>query len=177
MAKGFTDKQKLFIASYVECLNKTQAAKDAGYQCKNDNSFAQMGHETLRNPKVRAEIDRILGERAMSAEEVVARISDHAAGSMGDFVEWSEDFGIRLDLTKAQAMGKLHLIKKFKETENKRIDKDGNEYITLRREVELYDAAAAHDKLMRHMSLYKDKSEVNHTGSIPIQFVRENRPE
>lgn len=171
MANSFTDKQKKFIQAYVQCLNATQAAKDAGYACSNDNSFAQTGKENLRKPTIRLEIDRLLKENTISPDELLGRISDHATGSMGDFVTVTDDFGIRLDLEKAELLGRLHLIKKFKETENKRIDKEGNEYITLRREVELYDAAAAQDKLMRFHSMYKDKSEVKLKGSVDlVQF-------
>lgn len=166
MANSFTDKQKKFIQAYVQCLNATQAAKDAGYACKNDPTFAQTGAENLRKPYIRAEIDRILKENTISPDELVGRISDHATGSMGDFVTFTDDFGIRLDLEKAEQLGRLHLIKKFKETESKRVDKDGNEFISLRREVELYDASAAQDKLMRFHSMYKDKSEVKHTNQI-----------
>lgn len=172
-----TPKQKLFIASYVQCLNATQAAKDAGYACDNEGSYAVIGAENLRKLKIREEVDRLLRENTISPDELLGRISSQATGDMGDFISWHEDYGLRIELGKADQLGKLHLIKKFKETENKRIDKDGNEHITLRREIELYDAAAAQDRLMRFYSLYKDKSEVNHTGSIPIQFVRENRPE
>lgn len=171
MANSFTDKQKKFIASYIACLNATQAAKDAGYKCKNEHTYSQTGHENLRKPEIRAEIDRLLAENTISPDELLARISDHATGSMGDFVETQEDFGIRLNLEKAEQLGKLHLIKKFKETETKRVDKEGNEFITLRREVELYDSSAAHDKLMRYHSMYRDKSEVNHSGDVSIQFI------
>lgn len=174
MAKQFTDKQKKFIASYVSCLNATQAAKTAGYSEKSYSSLRKQGHENLTKPNIRAEIDRLLAENTISPEELLGRISDHATGSMGDFVKTHDDFGIRLDLSKAKQLGKLHLIKKFKETETKRIDTEGNEHITLRREVELYDAASAQDKLMRHYSMYKDKVQVLTWRDKIIDALRKN---
>lgn len=163
MAQRFSDKQKKFIDSYVACLNATQAAEEAGYKFSNRNSLAQTGKENLRKPTIRAEINRLLKENTIDPEELLGRISDQATGSMADFldvVEFDEGEVIRLSLAKAQELNKLHLIKKYKETETKRKDKDGNEYSTLRREVELYDAQAAQDRLMRFYSMYKDKIQV-----------------
>lgn len=61
-AKKITPKQYLFIKHYVETLNAGVAAKLAGYR-GNANTLYVYGHELLKHPLVRAEIETVLASQ------------------------------------------------------------------------------------------------------------------
>jgi phage terminase small subunit len=136
-----TDKQHLFVGHYLNCLNATEAAARAGYQ-GNRNVLAVTGHENLRNPKIRAEIDARMAALVMPADEVLFRLSDQASGSMADFMSL-KGRGVGLDLKKAALADKLHLVKKYSKT------KQGVS-------IELYDAHAAQALLAKIHGLTKE---------------------
>lgn len=155
MAKRLTNRQRAFIAHYVETWNATEAARRAGYSLKTAYSH---GQRLLKNVEIRAEIDSKLDALAMTAAEVLARLKDQAGASMADFVSVDEDTGeAELDLAKATKAGKLHLLKKLSIT-----DKG----IT----IELHDAQAALVHLGRHHGLFTDKQDIT-SGGQPIQIV------
>ena len=60
MSQKLTLKQRKFIKAYIQTGNATQAAKDAGYECKTDAAFAEMGSRLVR--KVKGTISKIMGE-------------------------------------------------------------------------------------------------------------------
>jgi phage terminase small subunit len=144
VSEGLTDKQLLFVGHYLACLNATEAAARAGYQGSR-NVLAVMGHENLRNPKIRAEIDARMAELVMPANEVLFRLTEHASGSMADFLS-AKGRGVTLDLTKAIKADKLHLVKKYSKT------KQGVS-------IELYDAHAAQALLGKHHGLFVERHE------------------
>ena len=69
--------------------------------------------------------------------EALTLLSDHAGGSVADFIEVDDKGGWRLDLAKAEDGDLLHLVRKLHTT------KEGNDRL------ELHDAQAAADKLGR----------------------------
>ncbi|NIO43164.1 MAG: terminase small subunit, partial [Burkholderiales bacterium] len=79
---GLTNKQRAFIESYLQCWNATQAARDAKYE-GNDVTLASVGYENLRKPQIRERIKQRLNTMAMSADEVLARLSEQARGDIG----------------------------------------------------------------------------------------------
>lgn len=160
---ALTGKQRVFIDEYLICLNATQAAIRAGYS---EKSAAVIGHENLKKPNIAKEISTRLNARAMTADETIARLADHARGDLSDFVDIAGRFAI-LNLEKAESAGKLHLIKKLK-------------YNTLGApEIELYDAQSALQLMGRYHKLFTDKTEV--TGKdgndLTIQFTWRDMPE
>lgn len=58
-----TTKQKAFADYYIETGNATESYKQAGYSVKSDNAAGVEGHKLLKNPKVRAYIDKRLAEK------------------------------------------------------------------------------------------------------------------
>lgn len=68
--KKITMKQKEFAEKAVELKNSTEAAMQV-YACKNRNVAANIASVQHRNPKVKAEIERVL-ERNKVTEDVVA---------------------------------------------------------------------------------------------------------
>lgn len=160
MTTFFTPKQKLFIDYYLQTLNGVESARLAGYKGEY-HTLGVVAHDNLKLPKIREAIESRLEEAAISANETLARVSKHATGTMSDFLELqpSDDgkFTVLLDIKKAERSGKLDLIKKYKETETRIVNKFGRETVTVRREIELYPADAALDKLMRYHALYGPK--------------------
>jgi len=65
-----TDKQQAFVAWYIKLKNATRAAERAGYTGA-PHTLEQSGYELLRNPEVRAEIDRLFSERLPSPQAVL----------------------------------------------------------------------------------------------------------
>lgn len=153
MGKKLTGKQAAFIEYYCRCWNGAEAARLAGYS---EKSARQIGHENLKKPHIREAIDEKLEELKMGTDETLVRLAEQARGSISDFVDINQ-FGMpNVDLQRAAAMGKLHLIKKFK------FDKDG------RLEFELHDSQAALVQLARIHGLYKDENMVR----LPDEVMR-----
>ena len=155
---ALTNKQQAFINAYIVHKNATRAAKEAGYS--EDTAYSQ-GSRLLKNVEIRDAIEAHFAEQAMSANEVISLLADHARGSMEQFIEikGGQPF---IDLYKAQQANKLHLLKKIKNT-GKGV------------EIELYDAQAALVQLGRHLGLFVDKTELSGPdgGPIPIADIRQ----
>src|SRR4051812_21760757 len=112
--EGLTVKQRLFVSYYLGEAkgNGTAAARMAGYAVPTEQAY-----ENLRKPHIRAAIDAKLAGPALAADEVLARLSDMATADLGDFTdEVKGKGGFRLNLTKARAAGRLHLVKKLAHT-------------------------------------------------------------
>lgn len=146
MTKRFTAKQQAFINEYLQCWNAAESARRAGYSPK---TARFIGVENLSKPNIRAEIESRLAERAMSANEVLARLTEHARSDMADL----SSPGGHFDFDRALEEGKTHLIKKLKRTIH--TDKDGN--TTERVEVELHDAQAALVQLGKVHGLFVER--------------------
>ena len=99
---ALSTKQKVFIEEYLKTFNATQAALAAGYS---PSTAHVIGWENLRKPEISSEISKRLSETAMSADEVVKRLGEHARGNMGDFWDIPAKGAPTLNLTseKAQA--------------------------------------------------------------------------
>ena len=78
-------KQKSFINEYLIDFNATRAAQRAGYK-GDDNTLAVTGHDLLRNPKIEPVISRRISERAMTADEVLMRLGEHARNEHGEYI-------------------------------------------------------------------------------------------
>lgn len=52
MTKKITPKQQKFIDAYLELGNATEAAKRAGYKCRNDGAYNTLGAQNVRKLKV-----------------------------------------------------------------------------------------------------------------------------
>jgi hypothetical protein len=93
----------------------------------------------------------------MSADEALLLLSDMARGDLADIMEITSISG-DLDLLKAKESGKSKLIKKFKQRtiihQGKSESDEDREVHNL--EVELYDAQAALDKILKVHGKYKD---------------------
>jgi phage terminase small subunit len=155
---ALSNKQRAFVEHYLICWNASEAARRAGYSRKNADV---VGPRLLVNVGISAEIARRLAALQMSADEVLVRLTEHARGSMADFVDPATD---QLNLVKAEAAGRLHLIKSFKHTKGQFTDTIS---------IELYDAQNALVNLGKHLKLFGD--EVQHSGELLIRYVNDWR--
>lgn len=155
------DKHALFVEKYLACRNRTQAAIEAGYSPKTAYSI---GARLLKSVEVSEAISQRLSESAMLADEVLGRLTEHARGSIGEFVKIENGAPV-FDFDAASKANKLHLIKKLK-TKTKTYASLTDEDTFVREvdvEFELYDAQAALVHLGKHHKLFTEKTEVDVT--------------
>jgi phage terminase small subunit len=136
-------KERKLVIEYLRDLHQRNAAIRAGYSEKTADVQAS---QILRKLKVRAAVNAGLALYAMPADEVLARLTSQARGSMADLLNDAGD----IDLEQARERGVLHLVKA------RGVTKEGER-------IELYDAQAALALLGKHHKLFTDK--VEHTGA------------
>jgi phage terminase small subunit len=164
-------RQRLFVEYYLgeSQFNGTDAARKAGYS-GGDAALAVRASELLRIRKVRDVIDSRISEAAMSANEVLARLSAIARGDVADVLD--EDG--RFDFDKARRANKTGLLKKLKRkttakkveahTEGEDEEAETIETSVMYEEVEfeMYSAHEALRDLGKFHKLFADR--VEHTG-------------
>lgn len=155
-----TGKQQQFVNEYLRCFNATEAARRAGYS---ERTARAIGAENLTKPDILAAIKERLNERAMLADEVLMRLSEHARSDIGHFLYQDENGDIRITLCDADGnlKSEVRLIKKVTQRKLVRTSKDAVEEETTLA-LELYDAQAALVHLGKHHKLFVDRTE--HTG-------------
>jgi phage terminase small subunit len=169
MTKGLTNKQRVFIDEYLQCWNATEAARRAGYS---ERTATVIGHENLTKPDIRAEIETRLSEKHMSADEALTLLADMARGDLGEFMDVTPS-GFVLDLLNDDGSRKnTRLIRKIKQRvttflAKKESDEDRE---IIETEIELYDAQAAIDKVLRVAGKYKDNVDLT-SGGQPIRTI------
>lgn len=140
-------KRKVFIEEYLTCWNATEAARRAGYKHP-----AQQGSALTKLEIVERMINNRIAELAVSSGEVLKRLGEQARSDIGDFLD---DDG-SLNMAKARAMGKTHLIKSV--TRSIRGTR-----------IELYSSQAALELLGRNLGLFMDRLEHSGPGGAPIE--------
>lgn len=174
------DRQKRFVEEYLVDFNATQAAIRAGYSQKSARSI---GSENLTKPDISEAISQAISERLMSADEVVARLSDIARGDIKDLMRISS-VGYELELLSKDDEGNFRvnphtkLIKKIKQKVTTIMPRteDGEEKEIVETDLELYSALDALALLGRHHKLFTDKTEITGKdgGAIEVDDARES---
>lgn len=177
MSEELTGKQRAFINAYLgeAKFNATEAARIAGYR-GDDATLAIVGYENLRKPKIEAEVKARFNEATMSANEVLARLTEIATGRITDFLD--EDGAFSLKVTKQR--GKDHLLKKLKiKRSSKKVESftegqdDGCETIETALvhedvELEMYSAHEALRDLGKFHKLFTERIEHSNPDGTPI---------
>lgn len=136
-----TPKQRVFVEEFLDCLNRTEAARRAEYA-----DPRRQGSRLMADVDIAAAIRAGYVERAMPADEVIARLSAIARADIRDLLRFDDELprqegdpapagelaGLKLTRT-----APLHLIKKLSR----------NKYGLV---VELHDQQAALASLARH---------------------------
>lgn len=150
--KTLTDMQARFCLLYVQYWNATRAARDAGYS---EKTAGEIGYENLKKPEIQAEIQRVMEEVAMGAEEVLARLTAEARANLAELVEpydvpvldkTGEYVGTRQSFRlKPKAFEQYgHLIKSIAPTRSGDF------------KFELHDSQKAKELIGRHRNMFKD---------------------
>lgn len=82
--KTLTTHEAMFCLRYIIHWNASLAAKEAGYSVR---SAKEIGYENLTKPHIQAEIQRLMDAMAMSAQEVLARLTAQGRANMAEIVE------------------------------------------------------------------------------------------
>lgn len=112
---NLTGKQRAFVYAYIETLNASEAARRAGYA---DGTEGVRGSENLRKPAIRTAIDRLMRDQAMTAEETIYRLSQHARSNVGDAVAVRPGGEIVFDIDALRLALKEGRIKSIRETKD-----------------------------------------------------------
>lgn len=137
---GLTGKQRMFVDAYLGEAkgNATEAARIAGYAHPNSQAW-----EALKHPAVQAQLQKRFDATAMSASEVISRLSEEAAADISDFFDLEGPLP-ELNLKKALDAGRTHLLKSISLTRHGY-------------KIELHDAQAAKALLGRFHGLFVDR--------------------
>lgn len=151
---GLSPKQQAFVEHYLTCWNASEAARRAGYSVKTAGSQAS---RLLKDVDVSRAIDVRMGELKMSANEALMVLTNHARGTLDDFVD---DSGT-IDMRRAKESRKLGLVKKYKVSVR---TSENDETVTT--EIELHDSQNAAMLLAKHHGAFVEKSAVEHSGEV-----------
>lgn len=173
---SITTKNRLFIAEYMRDLNATQAAIRAGYSQKTAYSI---GQELLNKPEIKAEIDAQIGQKIMSSDEILQRLSDIARGDMSDLMALSKS-GFTFELLQEDESGnrspnpKTKLIKRIKQKVTTYLAKSESQEDReiVETDLELLDQQAALNTLAKYRGLLVERTEITGKdgGAIPIEM-------
>jgi phage terminase small subunit len=174
---ALSNKQQEFVKQYLIDFNATQAALRAGYS---EKSAYSIGWENLRKPEIIAAIR----DQAMSAEEVLSRLSDMARGDIADLMEITPSgftFRLLVDENGQRIVNpQTKLIKKIKQKVTTYLAKteDGEDREIIETELELYDAQAALVQLGKYHKLFVERQELTGAGGGPVtlKVVYEDKP-
>lgn len=164
---ALSNKQKAFISEYLTDFNATRAAERAGYK-GDDATLASVGWENLRKPEIAEAVQKRLREKAMSADEVLMRLAEHARADLG---QWLEDDGY-VNLAQMKSDKATRIIRKVERSERSGTMANGGEWREVTAKVELHDQQAALVCLARHLGLF-DKAQPGEAGEVvPISIVK-----
>ena len=160
-----TKKQKRFIEEYLIDLNATQAAIRAGYS---PDTAKAIGCENLTKPDIRAHIDRAMAERSkrtgVNADRVVQELAKIAFVNATEVID-PKTATVREDaLPEDTAAIQSVKVKSFGE--------DG-----LEREIKMADKLKALEMLGRHLGMFKDKMDIEHSGVVDVRKVYDEMSE
>lgn len=150
-----TDKEKVFVAQYVLCLNGAEAARRAEYEPK---YARQTAYELLAKPYIRAEVDRRLQERILSDVDVLARWSAVADADISPYLKINRG-KIRVDVEGMKRDGLGFLIKSVKNTRHGQ-------------NVEFRDPDAALERMGKVYKLLTERLQVDDDETRAIEDIR-----
>jgi phage terminase small subunit len=159
---ALSPKHRKFCEEYLRLWNATDAYQ-AAYPKASRETARRNGSDLLTNTDISAEIQRRVDEITLSANEVLARLTEHAKADYKDFISVLASGDVALDFTKAE--GKTHLIKKVTQRRTIRTTKEMQIDETVL-SLELHDAQAALVQIGKHHKLFTEQ--VQHSGSLDM---------
>lgn len=139
-----------FVAAYVDTWNATKSALAAGYS---QRSAGSIGHDLLKHPEIKQEINKKLKEAAITEPRVLREITEMARADITDFLIQDEKGKLILKQFTDLPAGYTRCIKKIKiKTTMAESDMGILDQYT---EIELYDRLKALSKAEDMLSKVK----------------------
>lgn len=110
-----TSKERSFVYEFVVDFNGTKAAQRAGYSPKNERAAAVTASRMLRKANISRAIEEFVAAKAMSAEEVLYRLTLIARGNIRPFITINN----MIEMQTSEADAALGLVKSFQERTDK----------------------------------------------------------
>lgn len=160
-----------FVAAYfAENMNATRAYMKLHPNASYDSARSSAS-EILSKGNIRAEIRQRLTEKAMSAEEALARLGEMARAELKPFIRIDDDGFTYFNFADPEASEYLYLIKKLKTKRERRLEGKGDsadawegEWV----EVELHDAQSALRDILKMHGKFVDRVDVTGGGGITL---------
>ena len=165
-------RRKRFILSYCNNLSATKAAKEAGYSHR---TAGVIGHELLKIPEIRVEIDTILAEQRKKLEISPNKVLQELAKIAYQDVRklFAADGSLlpiaQLDDNSAAAVAGVDVEKLYQH-----FAKGGAEERGTVTKIRTRDSVAALGLLARHLKLLTDKIEITEPEAI-VRKLQEGR--
>jgi len=171
IGRGLRKKDQLFVDEYLLCFNATEAYMKIHPKSKRESAWVSASR-LLSSDKVTREIQSRLKGVHMSANEALSLLADMARGDVAKLMDVGS-MGFNLDMAKAKEAGLTKLIKKVKQKttiyQAKKESEEGREVTEL--EIELYDAQAAIDKVLKVHGKYVDRVDLTSGGEVILRVV------
>ena len=74
---SLTPRELKFCSVYIATDSPMEAAKEAGYNCKDDQAFARRGYEIANREVVKAELERLKGQEQERASITMQEITEN----------------------------------------------------------------------------------------------------
>lgn len=165
-----TARQAAFAAEYIIDFNATQAAKRAGSKAKN---LTVSGAEFIANPKVQAEIARLMAERSqrtkIDADWVLTRLAQEVEADLADI--YSES-GALLPVKDWPPIWRKGLVTGIKATELR--DSEGNATGDVIMEVKLSPRIKQIELIGKHVDVQAFRDQIRQDGTIVLQVSQED---
>ncbi len=163
-----TTRQRVFVEEYLQCWVGTEAAIRAGYSKKTANEQAA---QLLAKLSIKQHIERRIGELRASTDEVLLRLASQSRANIDYFLDGNS----LIDLDKARAAGRMHLVKKIKQHTTRISKPDGEDVEYHDIELELYDAQAATVQLGKLLGMHVERVHITDWRDEIVELLRAKR--
>jgi hypothetical protein len=172
--KPLSKKHQRFVNEYLKRWNGTRAYM-AVYTKATEETARANASDLLSKTNISAVIAERIKESQMSADEAMEILAAHARGDMGQFANGLGG----LDFDAAKEAGLTRLVKKYKQRTTTKIGKGANDDDTETHdlEIELYDAQAAAEKILKIHGKFVDRHDVTSGGEkivAPVIYIPSN---
>lgn len=163
-----TPKQKRFVDEYLIDLNATQAAIRAGYSAK---TARQIGEENLSKPVIQTALSERMKDREKRTEITQDRVLNELAkigfADIRKAVQWGDGISVQ-----DQESGEMVISNGVSLIGSEQIDNDTAAAISEISQtaqglkIKMHDKKGALVDIGRHLGMFVDKQQINHSGSI-----------
>lgn len=166
-----TPQQRLFCHEYLIDLNATQAAVRAGYA---ERSAGNQGHVLFNTPKIQEEIQRLMDKRAekidISAETILRELLKIATIDIRKAFDESGNLlpvhQLPEEIAKSISGIETYVENVIGPENNDDSDEDQPKVIGTTKKVKFWDKTKSLELLGRHLKLFTEKVEVEHSGAL-----------